>query len=70
MCMQSWTLEGYKKVATLQIFDKPFQKWNWVALMQLGLESEELAFQEKLAFAKLKLLEDKLLEHDDELILK
>jgi hypothetical protein len=38
--------------------------------MQLGLENEELAFQKKLAFAKLKLLEDKLLEHDDELILK
>lgn len=68
--MQSCSLEGYKKVGTLQIFDKPFQKWNRVALMQLGLENEELAFQKKLAFAKLKLLEDKLLEHDDELILK
>lgn len=68
--MRSSTLEGYKKVGTFQIFDKPFQKWDWVALMQLGLENEELAFQEKLAFAKHKPLEDKLLEHDDEFIFK
>jgi hypothetical protein len=38
--------------------------------MQLGLENEELAFQEKLAFAKHKPVADKLLEHDDEFILK
>jgi hypothetical protein len=38
--------------------------------MQLGLENEELAFQEKLAFAKHKPLEDKFLEHDKEFILK
>ncbi len=68
--MQSSTLEGYKKVGTLQIFGKPFQKWDWVTLMQLGLENKLLAFQEKLAFAKHKLLADKLLEHDDEFISK
>jgi hypothetical protein len=38
--------------------------------MQLGLENKLLAFQEKLAFAKHKLLADKLLEHDDEFISK
>jgi hypothetical protein len=38
--------------------------------MHWGLENEELAFQERLAFAKHEPLEDKLLEHDDEFIFK